>query len=68
MEFNCVLSETDGVWHGVYSGADIGPIQVTAPTRAEAIRKLEGEIRYRLEICPCTGESYREIQIVLVPS
>jgi hypothetical protein len=68
MKFSCVLTEADGVWSGVYAGADVGPVQVTASTRADVIRKLEGEIRYRLEICPCTGEAYRDIQIEVQPS
>jgi hypothetical protein len=63
MRFSCQLTESNGVWTGQYAGTDVGPVRVTAPTRAEAVRKLEGEIRYRLEICPCTGESYRDIQI-----
>jgi hypothetical protein len=41
-------------------------VRVTAPTRDEALRKMEGEIRYWLEICPCTGESYRDVVIEVV--
>jgi alpha-L-arabinofuranosidase len=67
MRFSCQLTESNGVWTGLYAGTDIGPVRVTAPTRADAVRKLEGEIRYRLEICACTGESYRDIQIEVLP-
>ncbi len=38
---------------------------VTAPTREEALRKLVGETRYRLELCPCSGEAYRQIEVEL---
>jgi hypothetical protein len=24
---------------------------------------MRGELRYRLEICPCTGELYQDVQI-----
>jgi len=68
MKFVCQLIENGDVWTGEYTGTDIGPVRVTAPTRADAVRKLEGEIRYRLELCPCTGETYRDIEIEVVPS
>ena len=67
MKFACQLSESGGAWTAVHTGTDIGPIRVVAPARDEALRKLEGEIRYRLEICPCTGESYRDIEIEVAP-
>ena len=68
MKFVCQLIENGGVWIGEYAGSDIGPVRVTAPSHADAVRKLEGEIRYRLELCPCTGETYRDIEIEVVPS
>ena len=63
MKFVCQLTEKNGGWTGEYLGAEIGPVRVTAPSRVEALRKLEGEIRYWLELCPCTGEAYREVEI-----
>jgi hypothetical protein len=68
MKFVCRLSEKGDVWTGEYVGTEIGPVRVTAPTRADAVRKLEGEIRYQLELCPCTGETYRDIEIEVVPA
>ena len=66
VKFQCQLTEQDGVWMGAYSGPDIGPIRVTAASRDEALRKLEAEIHYWLEMCPCSGETYKDIQIELV--
>lgn len=66
MKFACQLRFTDGLWVGEYTGQDVGPVRVTAPTREGTLHKLEGEIRYRLEICPCTGEAYRQIEIEAV--
>jgi len=68
MKFICQLSENQGTWTGEYAGPDIGPVRVTAPTRPEAVQKLEGEIRYWLEMCPCTGETYRDIEVEVVES
>jgi hypothetical protein len=40
-------------------------VQVAARTRDEALDKMRGELRYRLEICPCTGELYQDVDIEL---
>jgi hypothetical protein len=66
MKFACRISQKDGVWIAEHASGDIGPIRVTAPTRDEALRKIEGEIRYWLEMCPCTGETYRNLTIEAV--
>ena len=38
----------------------------TAATRKEAAEKMRGELRYRLELCPCSGESYQHIEVEIV--
>jgi hypothetical protein len=68
MKFVCRISEKDGLWTAEYASSDIGPIRVTGPTRDEAVRKIEEEIRYWLEMCPCTGQTYRNLTIEVVSS
>jgi hypothetical protein len=68
MKFVCKLMRKDGAWIAEHSSPGVGPVQATAPTREEALRKIEAEIRYWLEMCPCTGEVYRRIEIELVES
>jgi hypothetical protein len=63
MKFVCRISERNGTWMAEHASQDVGPIRVTAPTREEALRKIEGEIRYWLEMCPCSGEAYRHLEI-----
>ena len=41
----------------------VGPVEVTAGSQEEALKKMRGELRYRLEICPCTGEMYQDVEI-----
>lgn len=66
MRFCCRVTRSDsGEWIVRYDAADLGPLQVTAPRREEALEKMRGELRYRLELCPCSGEAYRDIQIDL---
>ena len=60
--------QSDGRWSLTHEGPDVGRVAVTAATREQAIEKLKGEIRYRLELCPCSGESYQHIAIEILES
>ena len=67
MRLKCTLTRlADGRWLARHESREVGPVEVRAVTRDEAIEKIKGEIRYRLELCPCTGETYRHIQIEAV--
>jgi hypothetical protein len=68
MKFACRISEKAGLWTAEHSSQDVGPIRVTASTRAEVLQKIEGEIRYWLEMCPCSGQASRKLEIELVDS
>ena len=58
MKFPCQLSQrTDGRWTLRHAGPEAGAVEVTAATPAEAEVKMVGELRYRLELCPCTGRA-----------
>ena len=66
MKFVVRLEEKDGAWIAGHPGPDIGPNSVTAGTRAEALRKLQAEIRYWLEMCPCSGRTYEDADVELI--
>ncbi len=67
MRFACSLSQgNDGKWTIVHEGGDVGRVQATASSRDEAVEKMKNEIRYRLELCPCSGESYQHIAVEIV--
>jgi hypothetical protein len=55
-----------GQWHVAHRSAELGAIEVVAAQRDEALAKMRGEVRYRLELCPCSGESYQHIELELV--
>lgn len=70
MRIECKISQLNGnEWQARHESKNIGAVEARAATREEAIEKIRNEIRYRLELCPCTGESYQHIdlQIVDVP-
>jgi hypothetical protein len=64
MQFRCRITPlAAGRWQAEHTGADVGNVRSVGGTREEALEKLRGEIRYRLELCPCSGESYQHIEI-----
>ena len=67
MRLHCTLSQlANGVWTARHESEDIGIVEVRAASRELAIEKIEGEIRYRLELCPCSGETYQHIRIDVI--
>jgi hypothetical protein len=69
MRFSARLTQNAaGRWQATCNHADLGRVEAAGNSRDEAIEKLRGELRYRLELCPCSGESYQHIEIEIVAS
>ena len=68
MKYRCQLSRSGDRWQARHESPEIGQLSVTGASRDEAIEKLRGELRYRLELCPCTGESYQHLEVQIVES
>jgi hypothetical protein len=69
MKFPCTLTRLPGgQWSALHDSREVGAVSVQAATREEAIAKITGEIRYRLELCPCTGETWQHINVRVVES
>jgi hypothetical protein len=66
MRYSCTIEQTAAGWTATHESKDVGQVRAAAATREEAIEKLKGEIRYRLELCPCTGETYQHIAVEIV--
>ena len=69
MRFACTLTRlATGQWSARHDSREVGAVSVQAATREEAIAKITGEIRYRLELCPCTGETWQHIDVQVLES
>ena len=67
MRFDCTTTRlTGGRWSVKHASKDVGNVEVSAATREEALEKMRNEIRYRLELCPCSGDSYQHVQIEVI--
>ena len=63
-----ILRGSDGQWSLRHESPEFGRVEVTAPTREQAVEKLRGEISYRLELCACSDDTYQHIKIEIVRS
>jgi hypothetical protein len=58
MKYTCTLTRLpSGQWLARHTGSKLGPVEVTAASRKEAQVKLQNELQYRVELCPCSGVS-----------
>ena len=58
MKYTCTLTRMpNGKWLARHTGSKLGPVEVTAVSREEAQVKLQNELQYRVELCPCSGVS-----------
>lgn len=64
MTFTCTIQHlAAGQWRARCAAPTVGTLVVTAPGREEVLAKLRGEIRYRMELCPCSGVSEGSIDL-----
>ena len=58
MKALCTLNRMpNGTWIVRHSSSALGNVRITGPSREEALTKMRNELQYRLELCPCSGES-----------
>ena len=56
MKALCTLSRTrSDTWLVRHSSSALGNVEITGPSREEALTKMQNELQYRLELCPCSG-------------
>ncbi len=64
MKLTCTVSRlASGKWLARHAGSSVGQVEVTAPTREEALTKLRNELQFRIELCPCSGVSGPTVEL-----
>jgi hypothetical protein len=64
MKLTCTISHlANGIWLARHTGSSMGQVEVTAPTRVEALTKMRDELQYRIELCPCSGVSGPTVEL-----
>ena len=67
MKCSCTVRRLDADrWVTRHSGSGSGTVEVTASSRHDALEKLQNELQYRLELCPCLrGASAEQAELVV---
>ena len=66
MKLTCTVSRlANGKWLAWHTGSSTGQVEVTAPTRDEALTKMRDELQYRIEWCPCSGVSGPTVELLV---
>ena len=64
MKAPCILSQTqNGVWLVRHTSSALGTVEVSGPSRDEALAKMRNELQYRIELCPCSGVSGDTVEL-----
>jgi hypothetical protein len=64
VKYTCTLTHLpNGQWLARHTGLKLGPVEVTAASRDEAQVKLQNELQYRVELCPCSGVSGETVSL-----
>ena len=64
MKLSCTVSPlANGRWLARHAGSSTGHVEITAPTREEALTKMRDELQYRIEWCPCSGASGDAVEL-----
>ena len=64
MKAPCTLTHlSTGVWSVRHSSPALGTVEVSAMAREEALTKMQNELQYRIELCPCSGASGDTVEL-----
>ena len=64
MRAACTLSRMrDGSWLVRHSSPILGTVQISGPSREEALAEMRNELQYRSEWCPCSGASADTVEL-----
>ena len=66
MKFPCTVRRlNDGRWLARHSGSAVGTVEIMAASRHDVLEKLQNELQYRIELCPCSGASADQAELVV---
>lgn len=66
MKLECTIHPlAGGQWKARHAGSSLGEVEVMAVSREEALRKLRDELQYRMELCPCSGASGDQAEVIV---
>jgi hypothetical protein len=61
-----IRRQANGIWSVRHSSSALGTVEVTAASRGEALTKMQNELQYRIELCPCSGVSADTVALQVI--
>lgn len=66
MKAICTLDRTTaGTWRIRHSSSTLGDVELTDSSRETLLTRMQAELQYRLELCPCSGVSAGTVELEL---
>ncbi len=64
MEAFCTLTPLpNNFWRIRHSSSALGEVEIRGSSREEVLTRMQRELQYRMELCPCTGESVGSVKL-----
>lgn len=66
MQAYCTLQRLEnGHWQISHSSSTLGDVDLTDASREQVLFRMQQELQYRLELCPCSGVSAGKVELKL---
>jgi hypothetical protein len=52
-----------GNWLVCHNSSSLGTVEISGSSREEALTKMQNELQYRIELCPCSGVSGETVEL-----
>jgi len=63
MKAHCTVAFQHGQWRARHTSTELGDADIIGSTREEALTKLQRELQFRIEWCPCSGVSGDTVEL-----
>lgn len=54
-----------GDWLIQHSSAELGSLALRGASREEVLSRMQAELQYRAELCPCSGASLGRVELAV---
>lgn len=63
---HCTVSRLpDGGWLVWHSSPEFGQIELRGASRPAVLSRMQAELQYRAELCPCSGPSVGAVELAV---
>ncbi len=56
---------SDGGWLVRHSSTEYGQVEIRGASRSEVLSRMQAELQYRAELCPCSGVTVGRVELAV---